>query len=290
MLDQRLARAIQGVLLNKESVFTLTATLKLLIDDYAIGTIRGKSVYFTDKDRDEMRSLLIAKEYSVEKPDLSGLDRHQRLSVTPHEKAGGEAVKKNRVSLKSLSKQALLLGNQPIHLPNRGHLDVEWTEVADQIKHSCVMVVENYESFNLIHKTRFDLPEQYNSPLVVYRGDPSESRFDNVLELLRHLNLPVLAFVDADPAGISMASRMPGILGIVAPSLLELEEQLGRISARKDLFYSQYPVYGSSLDQLHGSHCCYELWKLISKYKAGVVQERWINSGDICSILTTKSV
>lgn len=290
MLDQRLARAIQSVLSSKEPVFTLSATLKRLIDDYAIGTIRGKSVYFTDKDRDEMRSLLIAKGYSVEKSDLSGMDRHQRLSVTPNEKAGGEAVKKNRISIKSLSGQALLLGDEQIRLPDRGHLDIEWAEIADQIGHTCIMVVENYENFNLIHKTEFNLPQQFKSPLVVYRGDANESRLDNVLAFLQHMNLPVLAFIDADPAGIFIASQLPGLAGLLAPSIIELEGQLTDGSARKDLFYNQYPVYGSSLEKMGPTHCCYPLWNLISKHKSCVVQERWIDSGSVCSILTTSPV
>lgn len=286
MLDQRLARAIQGVLSNNEPVCTLNATLKRLIDDYAIGTIRGKSVYFSDKDRDEMRSLLIAKGYSVEKSDLSGMSRHQRLSVTPNEKAGGETVKKNRISIKSLSGQVLLLGDEKIRHPDRGHLDVEWTEIADQIRHTCIMVVENYENFNLIHKIGFDLPEQFKSPLVVYRGDANESRLDNVLAFLRHMNLPVLAFIDADLAGIFIASQLPGLAGLVTPSIIELEGQLMDGSARQDLFYNQYPVYGSALEKMDSTNCCYFLWNLISKHKACVVQERWIESGSVCSILT----
>ncbi len=286
MLDQRLAQAIQRILASDDSGFPVTNTLKRLVDEYGIGTIRGKSVHFTDNERAEMRSQLTAKGYSVEKADLAAIERHQRLSFTPNEKAGGESVKKNRVSIKALGGQPLLLASKEINLPERAHIDVEWTAVADQIGHKCVMVVENYENFNLIHKTRFNFCEECKSPLVVYRGDVNESRVDYVLDFLRHIHLPVLAFVDADPAGVAIASSLPGLFGVVTPSKAQLESQLMHGTARKDLFYSQYPVYGSMLDGLKTTHSCYPLWNLISKYKACVVQERWINSEAICSILS----
>lgn len=287
MFDQRLAQVIQRVLASKRSAFSSNNTLKRLVDDYGIGSIRGKSVYFKDNERDEMRSLLVAMGYSVEMSNLSGMDRHQRLSVTPNEKAGGESVKKNRVSIKALGGQPLVLEKQQINLPERGHLDVEWIGVAEQIGHTCIMIVENYESFNLIHKTRFDFPEEFKSPLVVYRGDANESRFDNVLAFLRYMNLPVLAFVDADPAGIHIASQLPELVGMVTPKAIELEAQLKEGSARKDLFYSQYPVYSQSLERMDATNCCYPLWNLISKHKACIVQERWIDVGYACSILST---
>ena len=120
---------------------------------------------------------------------------------------------------------------------------------------------------------------EYCSPLVVYRGDPHESRFDNVLKFLAQAGLPVLAFMDADPAGIAIASKLPNLVGMVLPPLDALEEQLRNPqTARKNLFMDQYPVYGQALDGLGGDHPCHPVWKLISKYAAGVVQERWIKT------------
>lgn len=286
MFDQRLAQVIQRVLASGDSAFPVNSSLRRLVDDYAIGTLRGKTVYFTDNERDEMRSLLVAKGYSVEKVDLSGMARHQKLAVTPNEKSGSNSVKGNRVSIKALGGQALLLSDQKIYLPDRAHLDVEWGGIADQVRHECIMIVENYENFDLVHKTKFDLPERFRSPLVVYRGDPSESRVDYVLEFLQQMNLPVIAFVDADLAGVAIAASLPGVFGIVAPVKAQLESQLIHGTARADLFYSQYPVYGSVLEKLDATHCCYLMWNLISKYKACVVQERWIDNDTICSIMS----
>lgn len=285
MFDQRLAQAIQNVLSSNESRFTVNRSLNRLVQDYAIGTIRGKSVYFTDKDREDMRMLLLAKGYSFDRANLAEMERNERLSVTPNEKAGGGAVKKNRVSIKPLHGQSILLADRTIDLPDCCHLDADWTGIADQLRHACVIVVENYENFNLIHKTRFELPEKFKSPLVVYRGDANESRLDAVLSFLQHINLPVFAFVDADLAGINIAMQLPGLVGILSPDRAELERQFMHGSARQDLFYNQYPVYGPSLERMPVSHCCYPLWALIEKHKACIVQERWISSEVFCTII-----
>lgn len=286
MFNQRLAQTIQRVLANDDSGFSVNGSLKRLVDDYGIGTIKGKTVYFTDRDRSEMRSLLVAKGYAVEHTNLSGLARHQRLAITPNEKAGGESIKKNRISIKGIGGLPLLLAGQEILLPDCAHIDADWTEIADQIGHTCIMVVENYENFNLIHKTRFSFPDRFASPLVVYRGDFHESRVDNVLSFLRYIKLPTLAFVDADPAGINIASQLPSLIGMVTPAAPVLESQLKVGSARKDLFYSQYPIYGPSLDTLSEDNVCRPIWDLISKHKASVIQERWIDNSNICSIFS----
>lgn len=163
MLDQKLAEAMQRILSRQDERFTLTATLQRLVDD-GIGTKRGKSVYFYERDRQAMREWLEAKGFSTEPVDMSGMSRAERLEVTPHEKAGGEAVKRNRISIKALAGQALVIGGQPINLPEESHLDVDWTKIVSQIGHRCIMLVENYENFNRIHETSFKLPVEYRSP------------------------------------------------------------------------------------------------------------------------------
>lgn len=278
MLDQKLAEAMQRVLSKDQERFTLTKALEDLID-YGIGTRRGKSAYFTTKDRGEIRVWLEAKGFSTEQQVQPGMSRSERLAVTPNEKAGGEAIKRHRVSIKALVSQPLMIGQQDLLLPSESHLDVDWTKVVGQIRHSCILVVENYENFNRIHETKFDLPAEFESPLVVYRGDPNESRIDNVLKFLAEAKLPVLAFVDADPAGVAIACQLPNLAGMVLPPIDTLEEQLRNPrTARKDLFLEQYPVYRSMLDALPTVHPCEGAWRLISRTAAGVVQERWIKS------------
>jgi len=283
MLDQKLADAMKRILSRQDERYTLTVTLESLVDD-GIGTKRGKSVYFNDRDRQEMRKWLEAKGFSIDVVDLNGMSRGDRLAVTPHEKAGGESVKRNRISIKALAGQALVIGGQSFVLPEESHLDVNWTRIATQIGHRCIMLVENYESFNRIHETSFKFPVEYRSPLVVYRGDVHESRTDNVLAFISEAKLPVLAFVDADPAGVAIAAGLPGLVGMVVPDLLTLEVQLSSPqTGRRDLFQDQYPNVQNAIAAIPHGAPCRPVLDLILKCRSAVVQERWIG-GDICML------
>lgn len=283
MLDQKLATAMQRIIANADERFNLNNTTQRLVDA-GLGKKRGKSAYFSSNDKEEMRKWLLAKGFSVEHIDMSGMSRGELLSITPLEKAGGESVKRDRVSIKALAGQPLRIGGEMLNLPYKGHLDVDWTEIAGDINHQSILVVENYENFNRLHETSFTLSGIYQSPLVIYRGDPNESRLDNVLGFIRHINLPVMAFMDADPAGIANASKMQNLVGMVLPSEDTLASQLSDPrTARNDLFMEQYAVYGQMLDKLSEDHPCYSVWQLVSKFAAGVVQERWITDGH-CNI------
>ena len=279
---------MQHILSRQDERFALTATRQRLVDD-GIGTKRGKSVYFNERDRLAMHEWLEAKGFSTEPVDMTGMSRAERLEVTPHEKAGGEAVKRNRISIKALGGQALVIGSRPINLPDESHLDVDWTKIVSQIGHRCIMVVENYENFNRIHETSFKFPVEYRSPLVVYRGDPHESRIDNVQAFLAKAKLPVLAFVDADPAGVMIAAGLPSFVGMVTPDLLALEEQLSSPqTGRRDLFQDQYPSVRSALTDIDQWNPARRVCDLILKFRAGVVQERWIGR-DICILTQAQS-
>lgn len=281
MLDQKLAEAMQRILSRQDERFTLTATLQRLVDD-GIGTKCGKSAYFNERDRQSMREWLEAKGFSTELVDMAGMSRAERLEVTPHEKAGDEAVKRNRISIKALAGQALVIGGQPINLPEESHLDVDWKKIVSQIGHRCIMVVENYENFNRIHQTSFKFPVEYSSPLIVYRGDPNESRIDNVLAFLGDAKLPVLAFVDADLAGVVIATSLPWLVGMVMPDLPTLNQQLSSPQiGRRDLFQDQYPSLQNAIAGISADAPWRIVLDLILKYRSAVVQERWIGR-DTC--------
>lgn len=277
MLDQKVADAMQRVIAKDADRLTATGALKRLVDEFGLGYKRGESVYFSQADRAEMRSLLTAKGYSITNEPMAGMSRSQRLDVTPNEKAGREQVKQNRFSVKAMGMQPLLIDGQHIWLPPESHLDADWTKLADTIDHRCIMVVENYENFNRIHTTTFDLPTPFESPLVIYRGDAYESRQDNVKRFLAKLNLPVLAFVDIDPAGLVIANQLPRLAGVVAPDMAILDELLrAPQTGRRDLFQSQYPGCRHVLDNLPTDNPCRSLWGIVSEHRSGLVQERWI--------------
>ena len=277
MLDQRLAESMQRALAHPDEPLRLTRTLERLVG-LGIGHIRRKSVYLTDKDRDEMRSWLIAKGYSERQTDIAGMNRAERLKHTPNEKAGGRAVKQNRVSIKALHRAMLRVGGGVLSLPPTAHLDIEWPTIAKSIDHQSILVVENYEIFNRIYDVSLSVPAKFGSPLVIYRGDMHESRADNVLALLNAVDLPVLSMPDCDPAGIAIARSLPRLVGLVLPPPDVLETLLSSPkTARKDLYTSQYPAHQKSLqlrDDLPDTPCN-RVFQLLAKYATGVVQEHF---------------
>lgn len=289
MLDQKVADAMLRVIAKDADRLTITGALQRVVDEFGLGYTRGNSAYFSKADREEMGSLLAAKGYSITNEPMVGLSRSQRLGVTPNEKAGRERVKQKRVSVKAMGLQPLLIDGQQIWLPPETHLDADWTKLAGGIGHRCIMVVENYENFNRIHATTFDLPAQFESPLVVYRGDPHESRLDNVIQFLSKLDLPILAFVDIDPNGLVIANQFSRLAGVIAPEIAILEELLrSPQTGRRDLFQSQYPGCRHVLDSLPEDSPCRPLWDLISEHRAGLVQERWIGRY-VCGIVVITS-
>ena len=277
MLADALASAMQRIVSSDETRFAQSKKLLQLVEYYNLGSVKGNSVHFTEKHKEEMRGWLTDRGYSLVPVDLKELERSEVLAHTPHEKAGGRAVKHNRISVKALPGKALRLFNEDLHLHEGTHLDVFWPEIK-QVRHDAILLVENYENFIGMHNTFFDFGGAYASPLIVYRGDKEESRVDYVLSFLAAQQLPVLAFMDADPAGVLMASRLPYLVGMVTPSIERLTEQLSSAKTRRnDLWLQQYPQAASALDALTEGHPCHRLWQLLKQYQGGIVQERWLN-------------
>jgi hypothetical protein len=288
MLDQRLAELMQRLLSQEAGTTAVTGTSRRLADELNLGSIRGKTIYLSEGDHAEMRILLSANGYALSPVDLNGLSRGDRLLAgTPNEKAGGEAVKRGRISVKSLAGQRLLIGNQELLLPPRCHVDAEWRAVLDRMAHSAIMLVENYEAFDQIDQVSFDLPDEFTNPLVVYRGDRHESRQDNVIAFLDAVQLPTIAFVDIDPRGLHIAAGCPNLVGIVAPDALVLETALASpATGRRDLFQAQVPGIERFLQGITDDSPLHPLWTLMARNRAGVVQERWLAMRSRCILWT----
>ena len=184
MLDQRLAQLMQRLIAEAAPSTPLRPVSQRLRDDLNIGRIKGRTLYFTDRDREVMRDLLEARGYATSPVDLSDMSRSDRLVSTPNEKAGGGTLKSGRISIKALVGKPLAVAGKSLSLPDRSHLDIEWRNVVDDIGHDAIMLVENYEVFDRIHALDISLPEDCANPLVIYRGDRYESRQDNVKALL----------------------------------------------------------------------------------------------------------
>jgi len=281
MLDQTLAQLMQRLLEKEAQSTPLSATARRLLEDLGIGRIQGKTLYLSKRNHQEMRELLLARGYSASPLPLRDMSRSDRLAVaTPNEKAGGCALKTGRVSLKSLPGKTLNVAGRTLSLPDGCHLDSDWRRVASAIGHDSIMLVENYEVFDQLHELAFDLPDDCKNPLVIYRGDKTESRLDNVKGFIDSSDLPVLAFVDIDPKGLHIAVGCPRLIGVVAPNYADLEATMASpATARSDLYRLQLPGVGDYLRSIANNSPISDLWKLLQQHRTGVVQERWLVAG-----------
>lgn len=284
MLDQSLAKLMQRILEQDAPTTRDSATSRRLLE-LGFGRLVGKTLHFTERDRSGMREVLQARGFATTRLPLKEMSRSDRLVAgTPHEKAGGGAVKKGRISVKTLPGQVLYLGGQAIRLPERCHVDTDWQVVYNRPGlHDGILLVENYEVFNDIHLVALTLATGIENPIVVYRGDKEESRLDNVKAFLSAMSLPVLAFVDMDPQGLLVALSCPRLVGVLAPCKDDLERVLGSPAlSRPDLYRKQLPGVEARL--LGNDNCSSVriLWELIRTYRVGAVQELWIAANIPC--------
>ncbi len=288
MLDQTLAQLMQRLLEREAQSTPLSATARRLLDDLGIGRVQGKTMYLSERDHQEMRELLLARGYSATRAPLKDMSRSERLAeASPNEKAGGGAVKTGRVSIKALPGKTLNIAGRTLPLPDGCHVDIDWRRISQDVAHDAIILVENYEVFDQVHRLHLELPPAYANALVLYRGDRTESRLDNVKAFLEATFLPVIAFPDIDPKGLHIAGTCPRLAGILAPDEVELGRTLGAsATARHDLYRNQLPGVEGYLRAVAEDSPVAALWSLVQEHRAGAVQERWLAEKIPCVLWT----
>jgi len=276
MFNHRLLEKLKSIVNRNEERFSQTGALAEFCKDFNLGAIKGKSVFFSDDDKEQIRKILTNKGYSLDVSVDSSMSRVEKLNYGPNEKAGGGSLKRNRVSIKASGNKPLLLNGEVIQLPAMSHLDIDISQV-NNTQHNAVILVENYENFNRFSETKMLLPSNFDNPMVVYRGDKNESRLDAVMLFLNLIKLPVLAAVDIDPFGLVNVMGINGLSAVLAPANEELDKLFSSPkTSRADLYESHYLSCHSSLDNLPEKHVCKNLWRIIKANKAGIVQEQFL--------------
>lgn len=276
MFNHRLLEKLKTIVNRDEERFGQTVALTEFCKDFHIGKIKGKSVFFSGDDKEQIKKILTNKGYSLDVSVDSSMSRVEKLNYGPNEKSGGGSLKRNRVSIKASGNKALLLNGEAIQLPAMSHLDIDISQV-NNTEHNAVILVENYENFNRFSESELQLPTHCNNPMVIYRGDKNESRLDAVLSFLDLIKLPVLAAVDIDPYGLVNVMGISGLSGVLAPDNGALDELfLSPKTSRVDLYERHYLSCHSSLDSLPEKHVCKNLWRIIKANKAGIVQEQFL--------------
>jgi hypothetical protein len=196
--------------------------------------------------------------------------------IARDEKLAGRAVGDGRLRVKALPGRILQVAGDCWTLPDRADLGVDLKAVfGSKIGHDALMIIENLQTFDDIHRVdpqvMGNLPAR--DPLVIYRGDTQGgARTDAVHALISGTKLPVIAFVDFDPAGLVIASGLPRLDMVLAPPLPVLAEiiQARGIASR---YLEQVAAAAHAMQQIQGDTRISPLWHVIHAAGKALPQE-----------------
>ncbi|NOR69162.1 MAG: hypothetical protein GQ532_05620 [Methylomarinum sp.] len=286
-MNKQQLNVIEKAIHSSEDLFPLNKTWKKLYSEYNIGLTQGTKLKLTQADKNNLVQLVKQKagidleQNSI--ADLKHLHREEILSIAIDEKFAGQAVKGERLAIKSLPKSTLKVNDQHYNLPSFSHLDIALQNI-HKTEHECILIIENYRCFDALEKMQLNLKGIYKDPLVLFRGDNSYSE-KTVRQLLAKLKLPVIAMPDIDPKGISIAQSFPYIAGLVVPCLSELEMLFeNEAYANHELYTNQFAGSNNTL-ATSGYPLVINIWEIMKKYQAGIVQEHWLKRNVKLSLL-----
>ena len=278
-MEKQLICSLLRVFHSENEKFSYSKVLDTFIDTYNIGVKKGKSFFFTSNDKHEIAEILIKSEGVNAKETTAdswlNLSRVESTIISSNEKMTSENVRKHRVAVKTLPGRPLLISQNSIYLPNGANIDISSFELASTCQHKTILVIENWETFENIHKNRFSLDDAGSNPLVVFRGSPIYT-IDNTNYLLKQLKLPVFAYVDYDPKGLCIALELPYFERIIVPPdemfIAALKQDKNQARFKKQLLGCQKKL--SQTD----NHQISSLWKII-ELKGNALPQEHFQSG-----------
>lgn len=198
-MEKRLINRLLKLVQNDEGRVQETAMLKDFSKTYGLGCLVGTQIEFSEKDKALIKRLLIQGEGvdpdKVKAGQFNDLTRAEVSKLASNEKLTTRSVREDRIAVKALPDQALLLDSGSLKLPDGSNLDVNWQWLRDNTQYSSIMAVENWEVFENIHKINFDLTQYADNPLVIFRGG-DEYNQEWVMSLLEAMQVPVFYFVE----------------------------------------------------------------------------------------------
>ncbi|MGV0319292.1 MULTISPECIES: DUF7281 domain-containing protein [Pseudomonas] len=215
-----LTKKLLSIFQSEEQDFRPSKMLNDFCEDYGVGQRVGSVWRFSQTHKAKIATYLQneAKVNPYQSLDAwEGESRHGALKKGGDEKLTTKRLRGKRVAVKALPGRPLLLGPAPIHLPPGASLDLDRQWVVEHCTHDSVLLIENWENFELTHETPL-LERLPGNPLVVFRGAPGSYKTDSSQALLAELKLPVVAFTDYDPEGLCIAATLPGFSRYLAPS------------------------------------------------------------------------
>ncbi|MGO4414400.1 hypothetical protein AB4Z27_15705 [Cupriavidus sp. KB_39] len=276
MIDKGLALSLLRVVQSSaERVeFGASATLRKFVTDSGIGLVQGEKVFFNEGHKERIRAWLNADNIDPDTPvdAWSRLGRAEALDIGPNEKWAGEAVRAQRIAIKALKGRPLLVDSQRIYLPPLANMEWSCTDALQYLRHDAVIVVENWEAFERIDDLKVDLSHVSTNPLILWRGGGAGSSVGTAMRFVEAYGRPVWSAPDYDPEGLAIASRLPHLVGVLAPQ----DNVLRRLLAESKLhsrYSQQLPGALASLEQ--ATHPDVKrLWALVRASANALPQER----------------
>jgi hypothetical protein len=261
--------------------FSQSKSLLAFCQEYHLGRLDRKSIYFDVNDKQEIAALLLSEGIEASTTYADSFRDKTRAETTQqanNEKLNTANVRLHRVAIKTFYNKPLLWQHQAANfLPLQAHLEIDYQKTAHLLAHQSIIVVENWESFNQIDDMALDFSRAGDNPLIVWRGEKEGMRVDNAIALLNILQKPVWACVDYDPSGLIIAQSLPYFAGMIKPDLAKLRE----------VFSNNKGLYSRYLKQLNQSQLSLdvathpdivELWQIIREFGKALPQEFFIKT------------
>lgn len=276
ILAQSLLKLVQSP--TDRVQFRASKTLVAFVAESGIGSIQGNSVMFNEGHKARVRAWLRADNIDPATPAhaWASVGRAAALELGPDEKWAGMAVRANRVAMKALRGRPLQVGTEQFHLPPRANLEFDVRDALEYMRHDSIIVVENWEVFERIDELDVDLRPAGDNPLILWRGGAHAS-VGAATCFLDAFGRAVWSAPDYDPEGLAIASRLPHLKGVLAPTDEVLRSLLAK-SRLQERFDGQLVGAQTLLDR--ASHPdVRRLWAIVKESRNALPQERLCRAG-----------
>lgn len=277
-MSKQLIKTLLTVCQKRSEFIPRSQTMLDFCQEYSLGEIQGTRIFFTVKDYADIEMILV-KEFGVDpktRPDTwDGISRTDAINYGHNEKMSSEAVKSDRVYIKSLPGRLLSINGKHLDLPDGSNLAIPLDNLIIGEEHQSILLIENWLNFEGTHKTPL-LDKIEGNPLVVYRGDTDISPA-NAKQLMEKSGLPVYAFVDYDPEGLVIAKSLPNFKDMITPDASVLDALIGK-AGNHDRFIAQKAALPMVLNNL--DHPTLQtIWGMLDKHGNALPQEALIVNG-----------
>lgn len=173
--------------------FSASNVLREFIADHGIGAISRNKAIFGATHKERIRALLKAMNIDPNSPPdaWGGRSRAEALALGPDEKWTDRKVRGCRIAIKALPGQALVIDGNPLPLPVGANLEWSVADALRRLAHDAVVVVENWECFEVIERLQIDFSPAGATPLILWRGGVPTATTGAAYEFLRGYRRPV---------------------------------------------------------------------------------------------------